>query len=329
MLSKYLKTILNGGVPETARDPLADGLAAFEAGDHDAAMPALEEAIALEGGAPLEAHVALGRIYMEQGRAQPAAERFRHALALDPYHATTHYHLADLMHRVQDPVSATEHFTRATQCDPDYTDAHIRLGMVLTEQRRFDEAIKSFEKAIFLDRTAVVARYHLAHVCIEKQDFRRALTQLHLVKELHPDYAPVYLLQGELFQRLGDYRQAIVELNKAVELGSGDANVYWALGTSHLALKQREKALRAFLQVIEHDPQLWPAYYEAALLQEGMKRYQQARQTYKALLEVPEYSDIATEAVTRIDQLLSEIAAQMAGEDDPEAAGENGATSAS
>lgn len=317
MLSKYLKTILNGGVPETARDPLAEGLAAFEAGELEAALPSLEEAVRAEGGAPAGAHLALGRIYMEQGRAQPAAEHLRRALALDPYDAPSHYHLADLMHRVQDPQTAIEHFTRATQCDPDYTDAYIRLGMVYAEQRRYEEATKSFETAIFLDRSAVVARYHLAQVCIEKQDFRRALTQLHLVKELHPDYAPVYLLQGELFQRLGDYRQAIVELNKAVELGAGDANVYWALGTAHLALKQREKALRAFLQVIEHDPQLWPAYYEAALLQEGMKRYQQARQTYKALLEVPEYGAIASEAVGRIDQLLEEIAAQMAGEDDP------------
>ena len=48
-------------------------------------------------------------------------------------------------------------------------------------------------------RTAVVARFHLAQVCLQLKDHRRALTQLHLVKELQPNYAPVYMLQGDIF----------------------------------------------------------------------------------------------------------------------------------
>jgi tetratricopeptide (TPR) repeat protein len=314
VLSKYLKTILNGGVPEEERDPLKEGLALFEAGDYDPAMPLLEEVLEADNG-NVASLVAIGRIHTARGHFRKASKVLESALDLEPKNPQINYYMAELSYELQDYLSAEEYFTKATQCDPDYTDAYIRLGMLLSELSRYHDAIKALERAIFLDRAAVVARYQLAQVCVELEDFRRALAQIHLVRELHPDFAPVHMLQGDIFDRLGDYRQAIVELNKVVELGGADANVYWQLGTAHLALKQREKALRAFLHVIEHDPELWPAYYEAAQLQEGMKRFQQARQTYKALLHAEEYAEVANEAIERIDGVLAEIAATMAGDE--------------
>lgn len=313
MLNKYLKTLMNGGVPEKEPDPLGDGLAQFEAGDYDQAMVNL--AVALENDPThVKALTAMGRIHLDQGRFAEAYQPLRSALELDVKNAQLHYLLGELCYGQQDFNSAENYFTKSVKHDPDYTDAHIRLGMLLSELQRYPDAIKSFERAIFLDRAAVVARFHLAQVCVQMDDQRRALTQLHLVKELHPDYPPVYVLQGEIFYKLGDMRQAIVEFNRAVELGAADANVFWQMAQAHLSLKQRDKALRSFMQVIEHDPHHWAAHYHAGQMQEELKRYAQAQQHYQTLLEVEEFREVASQGVERINKLLGDIAATLAGD---------------
>ena len=314
MLNKYLKTLLNGGVEEKEADPLADGLAAFEAGDYDAAMPLLGQALEADPH-HVQALTAVGRMHLDQGRYPEAYEPLRQALELDIKNPLLNYLLGELCYGQGDFTSATNYFAKAVQYDPDYTDAHIRLGMLHMEHARPQEAIKCFERAIFLDRCAVVARYHLAQVCVQLDDSRRALTQLHLVKEMHGDYPPVYVLQGEIQFRLGDYRQAIVEFDKAIELGVGDASVFWHVGQAQMHLKAKDKALRAFLQVIEHDPGHAAARFKAAELQEELRRYAQAQQHYQVLAEVPDYKEAGAAGRARIDKALAEIAATLAGDD--------------
>lgn len=316
MINKYLKSLLNGGAPEQpVKSPLEQGMALFEAGDYEGALPQLEEALQADA-THTGALVALGRIRLDLGLYAEALEPLRIARELDGKNPQVFYLLGELASAQGDVIASEKNFRKATELDPDFTDAHIRLGMVLSEQRRLNDAVKSFERAIFLDRMAVVARYHLAQVCIETEDFQRALGQLHMVKELHPDYAPVYVLQGDIFQRLGDHRQAVVELTKAVELGAGDATVQYRLGRSHLALGNKEKALRAFLATIEQDAEYWPAYYDAAVLQEELKRYAQAQRNFQAIAHLEEYREVAAQAIERINGMLAEIAASMAGGDE-------------
>lgn len=316
MINKYLKSLLNGGAPEQpVKSPLEQGMALFEAGDYEGALPHLEEGLRADA-THTAALVALGRIRLDLGLYADALEPLRIARDLDGKNPQVFYLLGELASAQGDVIAAEKNFRKATELDPDFTDSHIRLGMVLSEQRRLNDAVKAFERAIFLDRMAVVARYHLAQVCIETEDFQRALGQLHMVKELHPDYAPVYVLQGDIFQRLGDHRQAVVELTKAVELGAGDATVQYRLGRSHLALRNKEKALRAFLATIEQDAEYWPAYYYAAVLQEELKRYAQAQRNFQAIQHLEEYREVAVAAIERINGMLAEIAASMAGGDE-------------
>ncbi|HEY9724244.1 MAG TPA: tetratricopeptide repeat protein [Oscillatoriaceae cyanobacterium] len=319
MLSKYLKTILNGGVPETPSDPLAEGLAAYEAGDHAQAMEKL--LIALEADPyQVDALGTLARIHLERGENAEALAHLQTAIQFDAYNPQLYYSLGEASFGLNDLFAAERHYARSTELNPDFTDAFIRQGMVLSELGRREDAIKAFERAIFLDRAAVVARYHLAQVCLQLEDYRRALTQLHMVKELHPTYAPVYLLQGDIQQRLGDARQAVVEYEKAVELGAGDADVFWQLGELHLGLQNRDKALKAFQQVVDIDPGHFPAQMQLARMHEEAKRLLQAQQAYEALVASEEYGELAREGLARISAVLAEIAASMSGGAD-EAAG--------
>jgi tetratricopeptide (TPR) repeat protein len=317
VINKYLKTLLNGGVPEREARPLEDGLAAFEAGRHAEALPLLEEAVA---AAPqtLEALMALGNIHLAANDLEAAHRRFMEALTLENRSAALFYNLGEVSFLAGRPADAARFYQRATAVDPDHTDAFIRLGMLHQEAGRLAEATKAFERAIFLDRCAVVARFHLAQVCIAVGDTRRALTQLHLVKELHGDYPPVFVLQGELQLSLGDYRQAIVEFDRAYELGVDDAALHWHLSEACTRLGDTDRALKAALRTLEHDPAHLPAHLRAAQLLEGVRRYAQAKQHYEVLFGMDGFDEAAREGLERVAGVLAEIAASMAGEAGPE-----------
>lgn len=317
MINKYLKTLLNGGVPEREVRPVEDGLAAFEEGRHEEAQALLERALAADPE-HVEVMTTLGRIHLAAGRFAEAQQVLLGALAIDHLNAAVHYTLGEVGFHAGQSEMALKHYQRAIQVDPDFTDAHIRLGMLYRELNQLDEAVKAFERAIFLDRCAVVARFHLAQVCIAKGDPRRALTQLHLVKELHGDYPPVFVLQGELQLGLGDYRQAIVEFERALELGVDDASLHWQLSEAHHRLGDKDQALKRCLRALEHDPGLAPARLRAAELCEAQRKYAQAQQHFEALFGVEGYDTPAREGAARVAGVLAEIAARLAGDAAPE-----------
>lgn len=312
MLSKYLKTILNGGVPEREVRPLEDGLNAFEAGKHDESLPLLLEALK-DAPHTLAALVAVGRIYHTRGTADEAVKFLLRALELDGRNPLVNYLLGELALNEGNATMAAKFFEKALSTDPDYTDAHIRLGMAYRELKQPQEAIKAFEKAIFLDRQAVVARFQLAQVCLEVKDTRRALTQLHLVKEIHGDYPPVFLLQGEIQFGLGDYRQAIIELERALELGLDGAHARELLGRANDRLGNREGAIKAYVGCLERENRPHIRFRLAEILEE-LRKYSAAQEHYTILVDDRSYGDAAQEALKRIKQLLADIATELAGE---------------
>ncbi|MEB3223845.1 MAG: tetratricopeptide repeat protein [Candidatus Sericytochromatia bacterium] len=323
MINKYLKTLLNGGVPEAERRPLEDGLAAYQQGRHSEALPLLEEGVASQPQ-HFDGLMALGQIHFKGGDLEAAQRRFLEALSLENRNATLYFLLGEVSYQGGRPAEALRFYQRATSVDADYTDAFIRMGMLHQEAGRLEEATKAYERAIFLDRSAVVARFQLAQVCISLGDTRRALTQLHLVKEIHGDYPPVFVLQGELQFGLGDFRQAIVEFERALELGVVDVGLLWSLSEAHARVGDKDQALEAAMRTLEEDPLHPAAHLRVAESLEAARRYTQALQHYETLLEVEGFDAAARAGFERVSAVLAEIAAKMAGEADAPTANEGG-----
>ncbi len=280
-----------------------DGVARFGQGDHEAALALLSQIPKTNQRLYALALSYIGRIQTLRGEHDNSEKSLRRSLSLqtkiDPQ---TLYFLGECYFYQRKWDDAEKLLRECVVREPKYTDAYIRLGMVLKEQRRVPEATRAFEMAIVNDQKAVVARYQLAQICVEGEDYKRALSQLHVVKELANNYAPAFVLQGDIFQRIGDHRQSIVEYVKVVQMGKADAGLYWRLGRSFMAIKDRKQALKAFEEALRLDPRMWPACFYSAQLREELQHYPKAVAHYKALLEVDEYRAIAREAIARLTQ---------------------------
>lgn len=290
---------------DNSQQAYQEGLSRFQQGDLDGALAFFVQVPKTSKKQQAMAMSYIGRIQTLKGEYEEAEKTLRRSLSMqaqiDPQSL---YFLGECYFYQRKWAEAEKYLRETIVREPKYTDAYIRLGMALREMKRFDEAVRSFELAIVNDQKAVVARYQLAQICVDKEDYKRALSQLHFVKDLAANYAPAFVLQGDIYQRLGDHRQAIVEYCKVVEMGKGDAGLYWRLGRSFMAIKDRLQAVRAFEQAIRLDKAMWPAYFYAAQLRDEFQHYEKAMQHYRALLAVEEYRAIAKEA---IDRLLKHI----------------------
>ena len=286
-------------------DVLERGIRLFEAGDLDGSEACLTQV----DGDPArrgQAWTILARICLKSNRPQDAEQHLRQALAV---RRTTEAYLLlgeSLLHQSRFQP-AEEAFLEASRRDATNPDPHVMLGHALTAQERLSDAIRAYEQALLRDAQSTTARYYLAEALVQSGELPRAATQLHYLLQREPTYVPAILLMGDMAFYQEDYRQAIVEYCRAMDLDSVDGPIYERLGQAFNAISDFAQALKAFETSIKEHPTHWPCYLEAARICEGGKWLRKARRYYQAIAYVPEYQAEANEAIARIDAHFSQF----------------------
>lgn len=159
-------------------EPLPDvaeaGLAALDAGELDAAVAALERAVAEQ---PDDAflHYALGVAAAGLGRDVAAAAALSRAATLDPALPGVHAELGLVLYRLGERDRAEEHLVEALVQGPEDGDVLLTLGLIDREHGEIDRALRFFEDAATVDPTlASAAYYEAAGAALERDDLEAA-----------------------------------------------------------------------------------------------------------------------------------------------------------
>ncbi len=281
-------------------DPLREAMSLLESGDAQGAETALEGVI------HPEAQALRARIRCEQGGHLEAIKLLRGVAAEHPS-AECFYRMGTCWQHLSQWDSSEKALLRAIALDPKHTDAFILLGTALYQQERYAEAVKAFERALVNDPRALLARYHLAQICTELGNFKRALSQLHVLQGLQPDYAPTHRLQAAIFLKLKDSRQALVELCWLVEAGHADVWCFSSMGGAYRAIGEKVQALRAYEFALRLDPDLVDETLAAAQLNEELEQYEVALVLYRTLLRDLHWGEKAKAAVERLERRLAVV----------------------
>lgn len=91
-------------------------------------------------------------------------EAFRLALVEEPGDAVTHYHLAESLYRLGNPLGAIERYYCAVEIDHEFIEAWTQLGCVLAETDQLPDALDAFEVALETHADFPDAHFHLAEV---------------------------------------------------------------------------------------------------------------------------------------------------------------------
>ncbi len=281
-------------------DFLREARALLESGDAQAAEAALE------GLVDPEALDLKARIRCGQGDHLEAIRLYRQVAAEYPS-AECHYRIGTCWQHVSQWDASEKALIKAVTMDPKHTDAFILLGTAFYQQERHAEAVKAFEHALVNDPHALLARYNLAQVCMEQGNFKRALSQLHVLQNLKPDYAATHRLQAAIFLKLKDFRQALVELCWLVESGNADVWCFSSMGNAYRAIGEKVQALKAYEYALRLDPSLTDEAVYTAQLNEELEQYEVALELYRALIRDLTWGERAQAAVERLERRLAVV----------------------
>ena len=152
----------------------------------------------------------------------------------------------------KDHGRAAGFYRRAVDADTDNAELHYRLAWALIRARRSDDALR---EADFL-----VERYPdqsfpyevRADACEWLGRYADAVRDISLLIERTPNAARMYIHRSSVERTMGDAHAALVDAQKAIDLGEQTPSALSARGLAYEALGQWELALADFSAASEH-----------------------------------------------------------------------------
>jgi len=145
---------------------------------------------------------------------------------------------------------AIREFESILQKNPDYEPGYRVVGDCYLKLRKFAKAAELFHKAIELDATKYVSFWGAAVAEYNLRRYRDAVKTLNKAEKLarspRQKYR-IYQTRGSSYYHLGDFRNAVTDLDKAVSIQRGVFKDAFQLGVSYYQLGEYEKA-RLFLE---------------------------------------------------------------------------------
>ncbi len=130
---------------DDARAHMERGIAAWKAGNPDAAINEHEEAVRLQPSLA-QAHANLIILYGQRGDAAAAERHYRMVVSLNSNLGEAHYNYGVLLMEARRYQDAVDAFNKALAVTPTFRVARFNLGRTLIALGRLDEAIAAFEQ---------------------------------------------------------------------------------------------------------------------------------------------------------------------------------------
>ncbi|MGD8727588.1 MAG: tetratricopeptide repeat protein, partial [Gemmatimonadales bacterium] len=234
-----------------------------------------------------KAHAGLADSYMllTQGSGEPPLENFpkaraatQRALEIDPSLEEAHTSLGGIyLFFDWKWEEAEREFRQAIELNPNYGQAHHWLAVAFFAQGRHREALEAMTRALALDPLSPYVNLNAGWLHYGARDYDGALAHMLNVIATHADSPGVRGMLGQAYMAKGMFDEAIIELEKALELGQGQFIMPLLMLGYALARAGRTDDARKLLQHMEdmeHRQFVNPDYF--AIVHIGLGEYEQA-----------------------------------------------------
>jgi len=210
-----------------------------------------------------ETWCAVGNAFSLQKEHETALRFFNRAIQLNPYFAYAHTLSGHEYVSNEDFEQAKKCYTRAMSCDERHYNAFWGMGNIFLKQEKYEDAIKYFKHAISINSKSSVLFTYLGMTYFHNRQPREALDcfeiaekmdpnnplnkyqkatvlislnqleeALHVLEELNvkvPREAPVHVLMGKIYKKMGNKDKALAHYNMAMDLDPKEANMIKSL----------------------------------------------------------------------------------------------------
>ncbi|HTX19567.1 MAG TPA: tetratricopeptide repeat protein [Bacteroidota bacterium] len=206
----------------------------------------------------LEFRGALAEIYIQQNKWEDARAQFDTILQSDSISADTRFRIAMayLGESQKDSSlvdSVKDQFQKFLTRFPDDWRPMFYLGRLAIVEKNDSLALRYFDKVTKVAGWNAEAWWYLASILFDKKDYAQAVTVLEKAHEIVPNDGGINFLLGYGYTRVDRNEDAIVPLERAIEINPKDINAVATLASTLDALKRYSQSDTTFEAALRLD----------------------------------------------------------------------------
>ncbi len=201
----------------------------------------------------------LGQFYLEGGEVECARLAFQNAVSKDPELWKAHYGLGLAFLQQNKADRAAQELQLMLRHTPQDAMAHNALGLAFEAMGTYESSEQEFRTALDLDPQFDLACFNLAHVLGAQKKYPAVLFYLKKALALAPQEPAYRLALGTAYIASGDFDAAIRALNELLITSPDSAEAYFQLGNAYQKLANPQMAGESYRHVLHLDPQNGPA----------------------------------------------------------------------
>ncbi len=215
---------------------------------------------------------------------EEALVEINHAIILDPQRSETFRNRGNIYVSLEHFEDAIADFNQAISLTPNNIAAAIDRGLAYQRMHRYEDALNDFNQVIKFytgnsnstQRTESFGEYEMAYSINNR-------------KKLYLTYYMAVFSRGMTLAYLNRYKEALNDLDSAIELEPKDADTYYERGRLHSVLKSYTEAINDFDYAIKLDFDFnHPAQKEKGKIFSSIGMHQKAVEAFiKSLTTVP------------------------------------------
>lgn len=209
-----------------------------------------------------------------QGKLDQAIEHGRKALKIDPKNQNAHFHMGNLLFRLQMWNESIFHYQCCVELQPENFDARFNLGVVFNKLDRFDLSVEAFQSALLCNPGHVETLYNLAANLLALEKCDQAEELLHRALKIEPHCFQANLCMGRVLEIQGHFQKAIAFYALAAKEKPNDPIPYWHMGVALRNMGKLVEALKSLNQALKFDPSFIPAQQISTELSAQLKDLQ-------------------------------------------------------
>jgi len=198
----------------------------------------------------------LANEYLKLGQIDEAQKEFILLSKIEPNNYETYFHIANLFEERDYTDSALSNYQKVLAINPKHALSYMRIGVILIKKQQLSEAKKALMTSLKLDPQNIACHYHLGKISKSTGETDAALAQFEKAfKDLELRQRAL-LERASIFVAKRDYKQAIAELEKALNYGEEDQSVMLAV---RYLLAQCYETSKDIMSAVEQ----WERIYDA------------------------------------------------------------------
>lgn len=146
--------------------------------------------------------------------------------------------------------------TLAIQCNPFSAKAYLARGRALAKQLRLKQAYESFNSALALSANDLLALDQRASIALKLNRPKVAVEDLSKIISTAPEQVAAYQYgnRASAYTRLGDYKKALADYDKALKLEPTNYSLQLGAALCLTADKQYARALKTYTELHNMEP---------------------------------------------------------------------------